>query len=216
MHRDIKPDNIMISPEGHMTYADFGLSFVSHDRTKPFHEIRNYTLAGTPGYFAPEFLARDMAAVGYTPSADIFSLGMVFLELLAGLSDSYWPTISEEGQVRMMKTKPLALEKLVKDECARDLLSRVSSLRFFIRIRGRLLMTWFPQMLEFNPEQRASIQELMAHPYFSGIHWDSIRDLKATRKLHSTFVFPTCTDQSRKYQTVRVQASPARATSTWT
>jgi serine/threonine protein kinase len=72
VHRDVSPDNILISREGEVKLTDFGIaSVVGNDPKEPFGKL---------GYIAPE-QARNQAC---TPSADMFALGAVFQELLEG------------------------------------------------------------------------------------------------------------------------------------
>ena len=77
MHRDIKPDNILIqSVENKSQYevklADLGLSAIT-----PHGELLNFK-CGSPGYIAPEVFKGS----GYSYKADIFSLGAVFFKLI--------------------------------------------------------------------------------------------------------------------------------------
>jgi len=76
LHRDLKPDNIMISDEGVVKITDFGLAFgrESVNVTNPG------TYLGTPAYFPPEQLTGQHLTV----ASDIFSLGITFSEILTG------------------------------------------------------------------------------------------------------------------------------------
>lgn len=89
VHGDIKPENTIIGPRGHVTLIDFG--FASR-----VHSVPNHIYRGTPDYSAPETLSGQTAMM---PAMDIFSLGRmlwqwltrieptseVFLEPVAGL-----------------------------------------------------------------------------------------------------------------------------------
>lgn len=76
VHRDVKPDNIMVGPDGRATVFDFGIAFRRDD-----HVITQAgTIMGTLTYAAPE--ARAGEVVG--PAADTFGLGAVFYEMLTG------------------------------------------------------------------------------------------------------------------------------------
>ena len=78
MHRDIKPDNILIySIEDSSNYevriADLGLvAFCPNNQPQ-------FLKCGSPGYLAPEIFSME----GYSYKADVFSLGSVFFSLLS-------------------------------------------------------------------------------------------------------------------------------------
>jgi len=79
MHRDIKPDNIMIATKGcdhDIKLIDFGLASII--TTDPVKAI--YLKCGTPGFVAPEmFRAKD--TINYDQSCDIYSIGVLFYVL---------------------------------------------------------------------------------------------------------------------------------------
>lgn len=92
IHCDLKPDNILVTPEGHLTISDFGLSVSWLDRGHegyPSEHFRGRRLAGTDGYMAPEIVHRlldpNMPRRGnFGFAADIWSLGVIFAELGMG------------------------------------------------------------------------------------------------------------------------------------
>jgi predicted ATPase len=83
VHRDIKPDNVMLRPDGYVKLLDFGLARVQPEAiaagsTGPMTEPG--TVLGTVAYMAPEQARGEPVA----PEADIFALGVVLYELITG------------------------------------------------------------------------------------------------------------------------------------
>jgi serine/threonine-protein kinase len=76
VHRDIKPQNLLVASDGTLKIADFGIAR-SLDGTQL---TQTGTVLGTAGYLAPEQAAGETA----TGAADIYSLGAVLYELLTG------------------------------------------------------------------------------------------------------------------------------------
>lgn len=76
LHRDIKPANILIDSDLDPVVVDFGLAHHVHEST-----MKGETIFGTPGYTAPEVLDPPYSA---DQRADVFSVGVLFHELLTG------------------------------------------------------------------------------------------------------------------------------------
>jgi eukaryotic-like serine/threonine-protein kinase len=88
IHRDIKPENIMVRPDGLVKVLDFGLARLTpergtsddHHRSTAIAETQGGNWAGTPRYMSPE----QVRGTQLDSRTDIFSLGVVLYEMVAG------------------------------------------------------------------------------------------------------------------------------------
>ena len=76
VHRDVKPATVLISGDGRVHLADFGIARL----VDSVHETKTGDVLGTPGYFSPEQVTGD--PVG--PPTDIYALGIVLIECITG------------------------------------------------------------------------------------------------------------------------------------
>lgn len=74
IHRDIKPENLLLAPDGTVKIADFGVACRSGERSV------DGSAAGTTIYMSPE----QIRGKELTPASDLFTVGVVFVELLTG------------------------------------------------------------------------------------------------------------------------------------
>ena len=97
VHRDIKPENILVDKHGRVKITDFGLAKVLRSNGDKDHLTMTHQAMGTPIYMAPEQLEHPSEV---DHRADIFSLGVVFYELLTGeLPLGRFPVPSQKIQV---------------------------------------------------------------------------------------------------------------------
>ncbi len=88
VHRDLKPDNVLLGRKGEVKIADFG---IAHDPKAPSLTRTGVSL-GTPAYMSPEQLRGERVDA----RSDLFALGAVLYELLAGTTPFAQPDSPEE------------------------------------------------------------------------------------------------------------------------
>ncbi|CAI2375189.1 unnamed protein product [Moneuplotes crassus] len=167
LHRDIKPQNILLNDEGEVKIADFGLARAFQVPIRPYtHEVV------TLYYRAPEIL---LSSVEYSTAVDIWSVGLVFAELynqtpllqgdseidqifkvfslLGHPTEEEWPGVTEMKNYKKTfpQWKPQNLAERVPgmDELGIDLLSK---------------------MLALDPAKRISADAALSHPFFDDLN----------------------------------------------
>lgn len=127
VHRDLKPENMIITHAGAVKVTDFGIASSAR------HSLTGTGVAlGTPLYMSPEHLE----ARGTTPASDVYSLGVIFYEMLAGrppfLEENAFSLLTlmlTETPPRLSSLKadvPDELERLVEEMMSLDARSRPS------------------------------------------------------------------------------------------
>eukprot|EP01068_Selenidium_serpulae_P009684 Selendium_serpulae@DN5296_c0_g1_i1.p1 len=166
VHRDIKPDNIILvdeSDNSDIKVIDFGLSSTFNKLKQTRREVRTaprtsfsrvlsklrskryqMEVAGTAHFMAPEMIQGD-----YTEKCDIFSIGIIMYQLLSGVHPFFIPHVDNEESVKNKIRKEKASVSTPAWACvssyARDLTSR---------------------MLDKNPSRRLSAAEALTHQWF--------------------------------------------------
>lgn len=150
MHRDLKPDNIILKKKGVkmreniLKLVDFGLA--------TYQDVDEYLFkrCGTPGFVAPEVInAKRGENVKYNTKCDVFSVGIIFFFMLTGKI----PYDGDDFQQVLENNKKAVIDFGIKE------LKNVTP----------VTLDLLKRMLNLNPNFRPSAAECLKHEYFSSV-----------------------------------------------
>jgi outer membrane protein assembly factor BamB len=155
IHRDVKPENMLIGPDGELLLSDFGIAVVQHTT----HSLRTQQLVGTAAYMAPEQLRKKPQA-----ASDQYALGVVVYEWLCGelpfegspieiaLQHLNEPPPSLQSKA---PTLPAAVEAVVLRALAKDPKQRFANMQAFAEALA--------EAAEVHPTNRTTSAAPMPH-----------------------------------------------------
>ncbi|XP_037097244.1 cyclin-dependent kinase-like 1 [Syngnathus acus] len=177
IHRDVKPENILITKQHVIKLCDFGFARIL---TGPCDSYTDYV--ATRWYRAPELLVGDTQ---YGPPVDVWAVGCVFAELLSGVP--LWPGKSDMDQLYLIRK---TLGDLI---CRHQQIFSTNQFFHGLAIPEPLQMEplelKYPNLshqtlslmkacLRMNPSERLPCEQLLQHPYFDNLRHKYQRNAK--------------------------------------
>ncbi|XP_047372804.1 serine/threonine-protein kinase MRCK gamma isoform X3 [Sciurus carolinensis] len=159
VHRDVKPDNVLLDTNGHIRLADFGSCL----RLNNSGRVDSSVAVGTPDYISPEILqAMEEGKGHYGPQCDWWSLGVCAYELLFGETPFYAESLVETYGKIMNHEDHLQFPSDIPDvpASAQDLIRQL-----LCRQEERL--------------GRGGLDDFRSHPFFEGVDWERLADSTA-------------------------------------
>ncbi|KAJ6630412.1 kinase-like domain-containing protein [Mycena sp. CBHHK59/15] len=147
IHRDLKLENILIAPSGHLCLADFGLS-QHFDGTKSMQFFRVQTKSGTQPYWPPELLKPGPVNVLGVP-LDIWAFGLILFEMFESIGRPHFHRPEMDCQSRTV----LNISSTVSDPDAADLIEKI---------------------MNREARKRPTFLSIQNHAFFATIDWEKV------------------------------------------
>ncbi|KAF4081940.1 hypothetical protein AMELA_G00146090 [Ameiurus melas] len=158
VHRDVKPDNILLTADGHVRLGDFGSCL----RLQDDGMVHSSLAVGTPDYLSPEILRAVEGGGGYGIECDWWALGVCAYEMLLGTTPFYAESLSE------------TYAKIIHFQ---DYFEFPAS-AVEISEEARSLITGL--LCDRNERLGANgSADFRSHPFFSGLEWSALHQMNA-------------------------------------
>ncbi len=153
IYRDLKPANIMLTPDGHLFLIDFGIA----RHFKP-GKAKDTIPFGSPGYAAPEQYGKSQT----TTRADIYSLGVVLHQLLSGDDPTdhpfmFAPLSERQPEVANLAMLIMRMVALNSDDRPEDIKTVKKELQQFSLQQNSLVLLGYQKPLSPRPNSRSYV-----------------------------------------------------------
>ena len=148
LHRDLKPDNILLDRDGHVKLADFGSCMKLNNG-----KVTSNNTVGTPDYISPDVLSSTGETVVYGPEVDFWTIGAILFEMFYGAPPFYSNSLKETYS--KISNIDFVFEPGISPEF-QDLISN----------------------LLCRKEKRFNFEQLKSHIFFEGIDWENLRKIE--------------------------------------
>ena len=151
IHRDVKPENLVMDYKGYVHLTDFGIARIWQPENK--HET-----SGTPGYMAPEVICRQ----NHTVASDYFALGVIVFEFMSGKRPYQGKTRKDIRDSILAKQVQIKLQDIPQgwSHSACDFANK---------------------LLQRKPQHRlgaGGIREIKEHPWLANVNWENLLQKK--------------------------------------
>ncbi|KAA8499064.1 RAC family serine/threonine-protein kinase-like [Porphyridium purpureum] len=145
VYRDLKPENLLISSDGHVVLGDFGLA----KKLAGGSFGRTHSFCGTREFLSPEVVSGTQ----YGVKVDSWAFGILMYRAIAGYTPFFRPNQSRADLFRRIRSGEITYGPRFSPEA----------------------VSLLTQVITKTEQERLSMVEIKAHPFFADVDWDKVR-----------------------------------------